>query len=217
MLLAKRYGRIRDYDDWCKPRIVENALDILDEEIPVLKHKIKSVHLCFTTDPFMKDYGKVAELSLKIIYKLNKAGIRVTTLTKGIYPEVIYNNGFLLSNEYGITIVSLKEDHRAKYEPNAFPYEERIDTLRKIHDAGLKTWVSIEPYPTPNIVKQDLDVILKKISFVDKIIFGRLNYCKEVGVYLNQKAFYNECSEEVIRFCRNHDIAFHIKNGTITN
>jgi DNA repair photolyase len=29
--------------------------------------------------------------------------------------------------------------------------KDRLEALRRIHEAGSKTWVSIEPYPTPNI------------------------------------------------------------------
>ena len=59
--------------------------------------------------------------------------------------------------------------------------KERIAALRTLHDAGCKTWVSIEPYPTPNFIEQDLNEILEAISFCDKIIFGRLNYNKKVS------------------------------------
>jgi len=214
LLMAKRFGRVKSYEDWCKPKIVKNALQILDKEIPKLIGDIKSVHLCFTTDPFMTDHEAISELSLKIIDKLNCSAIKVTTLTKGLYPSAIWENGFSPLNEYGITLVSLEENHRKMYEPYAATYEERIDILRRIHDAGLKTWVSIEPYPTPNIMKQSLHGLLKKISFVDRIIFGKLNYCKEVGQYPYKRSFYNKCSMEVIDFCTKHGIAFHIKEGT---
>jgi len=53
--LAKRTGRVKTYDDWCHPEFVENALELLDDELRRLRGKIDSVHLCFTTDPFMWD------------------------------------------------------------------------------------------------------------------------------------------------------------------
>ncbi len=78
-----------------------------------------------------------------------------------------------MENEYGITLVSLDEKYRTEYEP----------------------------YPTPNIIKQDLMKILNKISFVDRIIFGKTNYNKKISEYRNYKEFYNECAEKVIEFC----------------
>ena len=52
-LMAKRFGRVHTYEDWCSPVLVSNTLELLDKEIPRLKSKIQSVQLCFTTDPFM--------------------------------------------------------------------------------------------------------------------------------------------------------------------
>ena len=120
------------------------------------------------------------------------------------------------NNEYGITIVSLDEEFRQKFEPNTAKYEERIASLKALHDAGFYTWVSIEPYPTPNMIDQSLEEILKAVSFADKIIFGRLHYNKEVSAYKKHKEFFNEQAKHVIEFCEQNKKAYHIKNGTIT-
>lgn len=216
-MLSRRFGRIKSYEEWIKPRIVANSLEILDKEIPKLKGKINFVHLSFMTDPFMMGYPKVVKLSLDIIKKLNKNGIKVTTLTKGLYPdELLDKTNYGMDNEYGITLVSLDENFKKKYEPYSSDYKDRIESLKKLHNAGLKTWVSIEPYPTPNIVNQDLREILNEIAFVDKIVFGKLNYNKNVSEYLWHKEFYNYCSDVVIKFCEQHGIAYHIKDGTVT-
>ena len=75
-LLKKRFGQIKTYEDWLKPYLVSNTLEILDKEIPRLKDKIKSVQLCFTTDPFMVGYPEIEKMSLDVIKKLNDAGIK---------------------------------------------------------------------------------------------------------------------------------------------
>ena len=214
MLMAKRFGKIKTYKEWCEPKLVVNAIEILQKEIPKLKDKIKSVQLCFTTDPFMYGFPEVTDLSIKIIQLLNSSGIKCTALTKGILPEQLKN--LSIENEYGITLISLDEDFRSKMEPNAAPYKERIAALRKLHEAGCKTWVSIEPYPTPNIIEQDYNKILKSIDFVDKIIFGRLNYNKEVTSYKMRKEFFNNLAQQTIDFCNSNKIKYHIKSGTIT-
>lgn len=214
MMMAKRFGKAKTYEDWCEPMLAENALEILDKEIPKLKEKIKSVQLCFTTDPFMYGYDEVGEMSLKIIEKLNNAGIKCTALTKGILPIELAK--LSKENEYGITLVSLDENFRQEMEPNSAPFKERIEALRALHDAGCKTWVSIEPYPTPNIVEQDFSKILEAVSFCDKIIFGRLNYNKRVSEYKEHKKFFNELAQQTIEFCQKHNKQYHIKDGTIS-
>ena len=177
-MLKKRFGKIKSYDEWIEPKIVSNTLELLEKEIPRLKDKIKSVQLCFMTDPFMYGYEEISEMSLSAIEKLNDAGIKCTVLIKGILPSALAE--LSKENEYGITLVSLDEQYRKKIEPAQLHIKiELIAALKSLHDAGCKTWVSIEPYPTPNIIQQKLEDILAAISFVDKIIFGRTNYSKE--------------------------------------
>lgn len=213
-LQKKRFGQVHTYEEWLEPYLVSNTLELLDKEIPKLRSKIKSVQLCFSTDPFMYGYDEISKMSIAAIRKLNEGGIKCTVLTKGILPSEL--SELSDENEYGITSISLNEDYRERMEPYTAPYVERIAALRTLHDRGCKTWVSIEPYPTPNLIEQSLEELLKSISFVDKIIFGRTNYSKEVSSYKRHKAFYNEAALQVINFCNDRGIAYHIKDGTIT-
>lgn len=213
-MMAKRFGKVKNYEDWLKPIIVNNAIELLKKELPKLKHKISSVHLSFTTDPFMYQYDDISNLSLEILKLVNSYGIPCTALTKGVLPkELIKLNK---KNSYGITLISLSEEFRRQMEPGSAPYKERIESLKYLHDNGCKTWVSIEPYPTPNFINQDFDEILNAVSFVDKVIFGRLHYNKKVSEYKDYKNYYNELAYKVIEFCDKNQIDYHIKNGTIT-
>lgn len=214
--MAKRFGKIKKDSDWLKPKLVENALELLDEEIPKYIDKIKFVHLCFMTDPFMYRYKEVEDMTLKIIEKLNKNNVRCTVLTKGIYPRVLSNKErYGALNEYGITLVSLNDQFKKEYEPHSASYLGRIKSLRYLHDKGLKTWVSIEPYPTPNLDKnQNLQELLNKISFVDRIIFGKLNYNVVISKFEDNIRFYEDCASQVIDFCKINNIDYHIKFGT---
>jgi len=215
MMMKKRCGIIKNYKEWIQPKIVVNALELLDKEIPKYKNKIKFVHLCFSTDPFMYKYPEVSNLTLKIIERLNRDNLRCTVLTKGIYPKILANTEkYGKNNEYGITLVSLDAEFKKQFEPYSAPYKDRIKSLKYLHDRGLKTWISIEPYPTPNLVKQDLLKILREVSFVDKIIFGRLNYNVASTQFGYNGDFYQKCADIVIEFCRRNDIEYHIKYGT---
>lgn len=214
-MMAKRFGKVKSYDEWIKPQMVENTMELLTQELPKLKSKIQILHLCFTTDPFMHGHKEIAELSKQIIQKANSEGVRCSVLTKGILPESLAE--FPLDNEYGITVVSLDDKFVEKYEPGAANITDRINALRALHNAGCKTWVSIEPYPTPNMINQNLEGILEAVSFADKIIFGRLHYNKTVSEYKDYKKFYNDCAQTVINFCNAHGIAYHIKKGTISD
>jgi len=213
-LMKKRFGKVADYDEWLEPYLVSNTLELLDREIPRLKNKITSVQLCFSTDPFMYGYDEIAKMTIASIRKLNAAGIKCMVLTKGILPLELVK--LSPQNEYGITLISMDENYRQRVEPFAAPYSDRLDALKALHDAGCKTWVSMEPYPTPNLIEQDLRTLLENIAFVDRIIFGRTNYSKEVSSFQNHKQFYNECAQQVIEFCEAKSIDYHIKNKTIS-
>jgi DNA repair photolyase len=213
--MSKRFGKIKSYNEWIKPKLVENSLELLDKEIPVYKNRIRFVHLCFMTDPFMYKNEEVKKMTLQIIEKLNKNGIKCTVLTKGILPKELCNSSIYGSmNEYGITLVSLDENFKKNYEPFSAPNKERIKSLRNLKGKGLKTWVSIEPYPTPNLVEQDLKKILKSISFADRIIFGKINYNVRSSQFEESKEFFEERAKEVIEFCEERRIEYHIKCGT---
>ena len=220
MQLSKRYGRITDYEDWLHPRLVRNALELLERELPRVNDEIKFVHLSFMTDPFMYDavnhrtYPWIQNLTFKIIKKLNQEGIKATVLTKGLYPIELARNEYNKDNEYGITLVSLDTEFQKRYEPFSAPADARIAALQSLHDAKLKTWVSIEPFPTPNIVEQDLTKILERLKFVDKLIFGKWNYNPEVSSYKERNEFYQRCSDTVIDFCKKNSIQLHIKERT---
>jgi len=213
-LMKKRFKQIKDYESWLEPSLVSNTIEILNKEIPRLKDKIQSVQLCFATDPFMYRYPEVGKMSISSIQKLNEAGIKCITLTKSILPIELAE--FSKENEYGITLISLDESYRKKMEPGAVSYKKRLSALKDLHKRGCKTWVSIEPYPTPNMINQNLDDILKAISFTNKIIFGRTNYNKETSIFKNYKEFYNISANKVIEFCKKRGIQYHIKNKTIT-
>lgn len=212
-LMAKRFGKVATYEQWCVPKLVSNTIEILDREIPKLKSRIESVHLCFTSDPFMFGYEDVGKMSMAAIKKLNAAGIRCTVLTKGLLPiELVAQSP---ANEYGITLISIDEDYRNKIEPGASSYRDRIASLKALSDKGCRTWLSIEPYPTPNLINQDLLEILNAVSFVNKIIFGRTNYNKEITAFTEHRAFYKHQVDVVVEFCQRNDIRCHIKTRTI--
>lgn len=118
------------YEDWCEPKLAENALEILDKEIPKLREKINSVHLCFTTDPFMVGYPEVSQMSIEIIKKLNAAGVKCSTLTKGLSPIELSN--LSRENEYGTILMvdsNIQRENLSLME-KARSYRMKLDAIR---------------------------------------------------------------------------------------
>jgi len=206
-MIFNRHGRVRDYADWCQPRLVTNALQLLDRELTKKRQLPDRVHLCLSTDPFMLGYSEVQAMSLSIIERLNIAGIACSVLTKGLLPAALADQTrFPVENTHGISLVSLDEGFRRQWEPGAAPYAERIAALRNLHEAGRRTLVHIEPYPTPNILKQDLRALLEAVAFVDQVFFSRWNYNRRVSDYPRAGAFYQEQAAIVRKFCETQGI-----------
>jgi DNA repair photolyase len=155
----------------------------------------------------MAGWPEIRSMSLQIIEKINAAGLPCDVLTKGILPETLAEKRFRKENRYGISIVSLDEGFRRRFEPGAAPYADRIKALRHLHDRGYSTYAHIEPYPTPNIVKQDIETLLQAIVFVDSLYFGAWNYSTLAGKDPDHPAFYAQQERKVRAFCRKHRIA----------
>jgi DNA repair photolyase len=210
--MAKGYGRARDYAEWTGPKLVGNAEELLAKELARLKQKRDFVQLCLTTDPFMFGQPEVADLSLRLIEMINAAGIAVSILTKGLLPiELADRARFPADNVHGISLVSLSEDFRGRWEPGAAPFAERIGALRALSEAGRATLVHMEPYPTPNVIEQDLGAVLEEIGFVDSLYFGGWNYSRLTKAFPGRAGFYEECAREARRFCRERGMEFRGK------
>ncbi len=205
-LMAKHYGRAKDEADWRSPRLVENAVELLERQLTRKPDRLDVVHLCLTTDPFMVGHPEVTSLSLAVIERLNVHGVRASVLTKGLLPAGLADARFDRGNTLGISLVSLDEEFRRRFEPGAAPYQGRIAALERLHAAGCRTLVHIEPYPTPNIVRQDIRPLLKAVSFVDELYFGGWNYSALAGAFPERDRFYGEQGQIVRAFCRQHHI-----------
>ena len=156
----------------------------------------------------MVGYPEIEKMSLDVIKKLNAAGIKCTVLTKGILPVSLAE----CSKEKRIrnhSYFSGMRNTESGWSRALHHIKTDLKALKKLHDKGCKTWVSIEPYPTPNLIEQDVMEILKSVSFVDKIIFGRTNYCKDVttGISGNTSSSITRRAKEVIDFCEKKGIA----------
>jgi nitroreductase len=79
-----------------------------------------------------------------------------------------------------------------------------------------KSRYSVRQYSDKKVQKDQLDKILEAIAFTDKIIFGRTNYNKEVSGYTTHRDFYDKQALSVISFCKERNIQYHIKHGTLS-
>lgn len=87
----------------------------------------------------MKGYPEVSEMSLKLISFINSYGIQCSVLSKGALPAALADpEQFSEDNIFGISLVSLDEGFRERWEPGAVAYADRVNALRILHECGCR-------------------------------------------------------------------------------
>lgn len=102
--------------------------------------KTHGIFFSFTTDPMLEE---TIGLTIDALIACNDNDVPVKILTKmadWIDPFLEYGYGNIDNIAIGFTLTGHDE-----LEPCASPNTERIKAMRKLHDAGFKTFASIEP------------------------------------------------------------------------
>jgi hypothetical protein len=73
---------------------------------------------------------------------------------------------------FGCTITTFDKDEIAEWEPQAPSPRDRLAALKKFHDAGIFTWISMEPIISPGT---SLDVVRLTHQHVDHYKTGLMN------------------------------------------
>lgn len=205
------YARVisrRSSEEWCKPKVVENAVELVEQEIPKLR--AKKLHrewilLSSMTDPYQK-IERMQNLTQRILRVFIREKMRFRILTKSALIERDYD---LLTNardaQLGFSFCTLDDKQRALWEPGADPIGERMDALMRAHvDYALPTFVSMEPIILG--VTKPLEILQALKDYVDFWIFGTHNYAPG-----NMKHHYLPIREQLIKYCEEHGLYYLIK------
>lgn len=131
----------------------------------------EQVMLSFTTDPF-NPYD--TSLTRPTLETLAARGMAFCTLTKGGQRALSCIDLFRPERDaFASTLTSLDDAFSMKWERGAALPQDRIDTLRRFHERGIFTWVSLEPTLD---TASSLDIIRATHDFVDLYKIGRANY-----------------------------------------
>jgi Radical SAM superfamily len=133
----------------------------------------EQVLLSFTTDPYHPGDTKPTREVLEILIE---HGLGMSVLTKGGTRALRDLDLFRPDRDaFATTLTSLDDDFSRKWESKAPLPGDRIMALKLFHDAGIYTWVSLEPVLN---AEATLAVVRATHSFVDLYKIGKLNYSK---------------------------------------
>lgn len=131
----------------------------------------EQVMLSFTTDPY---HPTDTSLTRKVLQMLQEYGLGISTLTKGGSRALRDLDLFRPSRDsFASTLTSLDDSFSLKWEHGAALPGDRIYTLKKFHDKGIFTWVSLEPTLD---VESSLKIVSETHEFIDLFKIGRVNY-----------------------------------------
>jgi len=131
----------------------------------------EQVMLSFTTDPY---HPGDTTLTRQTIETLKAHGLGFCTLTKGAGRALRDLDLFRPDRDsFASTLTSLDESFSLKWERGASLPADRLATLKRFHDAGIFTWVSLEPVLDTAAA---LEIIRQTHRYVDLFKVGRANY-----------------------------------------
>lgn len=173
------------------------------------------VLLCFMSDPYC-NLEMETGLTRKALEILNRYDVPVSILTKGgsrILRDLDIIKSFA-SIKVGATLTFDNPKDSLEWEPGAALPQDRLNMLKRMHEEGIKTWVSIEPVISP---KQSMTMIALSLPFVDQYKIGRWNHDKRAES--TDWAKFGSSAVELLRaygkqFYVKDDLAIHVPGLT---
>jgi DNA repair photolyase len=135
----------------------------------------EQVMLSFTSDPYHLGDTSPTRQTLEILIE---HGLAFCTLTKGGSRALRDLDLFRPDRDaFASTLTSLDDRFALKWERRAALPGDRIAALQAFHEAGIFTWVSLEPTLD---VEASLAVVAATHGVVDLYKVGRANYLKKI-------------------------------------
>jgi len=176
-----------------KPEPRRNILSYLEAD---LKKNVytEQILLSFVGDVYCDsaDEGRTTRAALEL---LNAYYAPVAVLSKGgkkMLRDMDVFQSFGSRIAVGTTLTFLDEDKSREWEPHASLPEERLETLKILHDSGIKTFASFEPTIEP---KESLALIERtlKDNSVDHYKIGKINHYKDADKWQDWRKYLLDC------------------------
>ena len=148
------------------------SIAALAREAKKLRGTNKRVLLCFTTDPY-QHLDEILKVTRDVLELFRHYSIPFQVLTKGGFRALRDIDLFSKRDAFATTMTLLDESQSLEWEPDAATPSERMYALSQFHNAGIQTWVSLEPVIDP---AQSLEIIRQTYPFVDLFKVGTLNH-----------------------------------------
>ncbi len=164
----------------------------------------KQILLSFTGDPYC---GVSPNVTSEVLRILNKYGHKVAILTKGgsrVFNDIDVIKSFGDRIKIGATMTFENEKDSLEWESGAATPIDRLLSLERLANEGVKVWVSFEPVIS---TEQSLSLLRKVADFVDHVKIGKINNYKGIDKQIDWSTFLSDA----VDVCRQRNIQFYIK------
>lgn len=175
------------------PRV--GLIDGLEAQLSSGAYEGKTIHLCFTCDPYPT--GIDWKPTRQVIAMLKDARCHVQILTKN--PSVSQDDWDLLDGEDWVGSTFSGDHHK---EPWSDTQGDRLYWLRRAKERGLRTWLSCEPVLDP----AEVMTMIGEADYIDLFKIGKLNHAKS---YIDWASF----GRDVEALCKEHGRSYIIKDA----
>jgi DNA repair photolyase len=168
------------------------------------------VFLSFTTDPY-SHFNNETKFTRRVLEILLNYKIPVSILSKGgnnVLQDLDIIKEFGTNIQVGGSLTFTVDEDSLKWEKNGALPQERFETLKTLHENGVKTWASMEPVIYP---EQSLEIMELTADYIDSYKIGKLNHFPKHEVRFDWPKFLSDSVEKM----RNHDKAFYIKKDLL--
>lgn len=171
----------------------------------------KQVFLSFLTDPY-SHFNNDTKLTRKVLEMLYEHQIPVSILSKGgfnILQDLDIILKFGKNIQVGGSLTFTSHEDSLKWEKNSSPPVERFETLKILHEKGVRTWASMEPVIIPD---QSLEIMELTKDYVDAYKVGKLNHFKKH----EDKFDWTQFLVDTVNLMRKNNKEFYIKKDLLT-
>jgi len=170
----------------------------------------QQVFLSFLTDPY-SSFNDETKLTARVLNILLTHQIPVSILSKGglrMLQDIELFKQFGENIQVGGSLTFTNTKDSQKWEPGASVPQERFEALHILHNAGVKTWASMEPVIDP---QQSLEIMEITHDYVDAYKIGKLNHLKKQ----EDKVDWGKFLTDAVCIMRGYGKNFYIKKDLL--
>ncbi len=150
----------------------EDLVPRLERDLVKIGKQSEPIFMSFIGDPFEQEEHDNLTTLTAVATVIHDSGNRIRFLTKQIMQHW-FSYYIKPGDELGVTLTCANYEIALLWESGTASPPQRIENLRRAHDAGYLTWASCEPVINP---AWTLELIERAAAYADVFAIGKANH-----------------------------------------